>query len=59
MRVAAAVAWNVMKAPSDETLARYVLGTADEEEAALVERYLESDSSGYVRLNGCAPMTSC
>ncbi|HRX86154.1 MAG TPA: serine/threonine-protein kinase, partial [Phycisphaerae bacterium] len=39
-----------MKAPSDETLARYVLGTADEEEAALVERYLESDSSGYVRL---------
>jgi len=39
-----------MKPPSDETLVRYLLGTADEEEAARVERYLEHDSDGFVRL---------
>jgi serine/threonine protein kinase/formylglycine-generating enzyme required for sulfatase activity len=39
-----------MKAPSDETLARYLLGTATEEEAARVERYLEQDSDGFVQL---------
>jgi len=39
-----------MKPPSDATLARYLLGNSSEEEAARVERYLESDPQGFQHL---------
>jgi formylglycine-generating enzyme required for sulfatase activity/predicted Ser/Thr protein kinase len=39
-----------MQVPSDDTLARYVIGTAGPDDIARVEAYLARDSEGYRRL---------